>query len=267
MNKKNRKRKQIETTCEYCKINFHKDLSEYKRSENLGRKHFCSLECSQSFKKPKDKKCSLCGEVIPYDKRENRYCSKSCRSKVLIASNQKMRGKKKNFSDKGIANIIEASKKRYNTNEKRTEYLKNPNICKNCDNIIPYEKRRKIFCNNICRREYDRKNMDEYKKYKSDTRFKFNLSDYPNEFDFTLIEEYGWYRPSNRGNNLNGVSRDHMYSVREGFENNIDPEIISHPANCKLLVHTNNISKNKNSSINIDELLLRIELWNIKYNE
>ena len=76
-----------------------------------------------------------------------------------------------------------------------------------------------------------------------------------------LVEKYGWYSPSNKGNNLNGVSKDHMYSVREGFINNIDCEIIKHPANCKLMIHNENNLKNSTCSITLDELLNRIKNW------
>ena len=88
--------------------------------------------------------------------------------------------------------------------------------------------------------------MEEYQKYRLDCNFKFNLSDYKDEFDFSLVEKYGWYSPTNKNDNISGVSRDHMLSVREGFENGIDPNIISHPANCRLMIHSENISKNKN---------------------
>ena len=57
-----------------------------------------------------------------------------------------------------------------------------------------------------------------------------------------------------------------MFSVREGFELNIDPKIISHPANCQLLIHSQNISKHKKSSITLEELLKRIEDFNERYN-
>lgn len=100
-----------------------------------------------------------------------------------------------------------------------------------------------------------------------DCRFNFNLSDFKEEFDFSLIKKYGWYKPKNRGDNLGGVSRDHMISIVEGFEKKISPKIISHPANCKLMVHNDNIRKYKNSSITIDELLERIDKWNKKYGE
>ena len=64
---------------------------------------------------------------------------------------------------------------------------------------------------------------------------------------------------------MGGVSRDHIYSVNEGFKNKVDPKIISHPANCRLMVHSENISKNKKSDITIEELLIKIDNWNKKY--
>ena len=105
--------------------------------------------------------------------------------------------------------------------------------------------------------------MDEYQKYKQDCLFKFNLADYPEHFDFSLIEKYGWYSPTNKKNNLEGVSRDHMLSVREGFELGIDPKLISHPANCRLMKHTDNISKNKKSVITVEELLEKIKEFDV----
>lgn len=99
------------------------------------------------------------------------------------------------------------------------------------------------------------------KRYRQLCEFKFSLKDYPNRFNFSLIEKYGWYKAKNRGDNPNGVSRDHMYSVKEGFINKIDPKIISHPANCELLVHKDNNKKKTASSITIEELLKRIEKW------
>ena len=92
------------------------------------------------------------------------------------------------------------------------------------------------------------------------------MNDYPDEFDFELIEQYGWYKAKNRGNNLNGVSRDHMYSVKEGFLNKVDPKILAHPANCRLIRHNDNVSKGSKSTITLEQLLERIRIWNKKYN-
>lgn len=66
---------------------------------------------------------------------------------------------------------------------------------------------------------------------------------------------------------MNGVSRDHIYSRNKGFENLIDPYIISHPANCKLLRHNDNISKHDKCGISFEELVEKIKNWNNKYGE
>ena len=108
--------------------------------------------------------------------------------------------------------------------------------------------------------------MNSLVRYRMDCKFNFNLADYKEEFDFKLVKEYGWYSPSNKKNNLGGVSRDHMFSIREGFEMNIDPKILSHPANCQLLIHSKNISKHRKSSITLEELLTKIEEFDKKYN-
>lgn len=179
------------------------------------------------------------------------------------------------MSDKGKENLRKSAIKNlyYNkgyddieTFERlKGEYHKNPKLCRNCRVEISYEKRHKIYCNKKCRNEFDRKNLTEFEKYKLDSKFKFGLSNYPEEFDFDLVRKYGWYKPVNRGNNINGVSRDHMFSVKDGFINKIDPKIISHPANCRLILQRKNSSKWKRSCITIDELISRIEDWNKKY--
>ena len=56
-----------------------------------------------------------------------------------------------------------------------------------------------------------------------------------------------------------------MISVKYGYENNIDPKIISHPANCMLLRHNDNVSKHKKCSLALAQLLEKIQIWDIKY--
>ena len=91
--------------------------------------------------------------------------------------------------------------------------------------------------------------------------FKFNIYEYPERFDLDLIKKYGWYKVKNRGDNPNGVNRDHMYSKIEGFRNKIDPSLISHPANCVLILHKENLNKNRKCSITLEELKERIKKW------
>lgn len=106
---------------------------------------------------------------------------------------------------------------------------------------------------------YERKDLNEYHKYRLDARFKFNVFDFPKEFDLLLIEKYGIYRAKNRGDNMDGVSRDHMYSIRDGFDNKIDTNLISHPANCRLIFQKDNAIKHRKSIITVEELKERIQ--------
>jgi hypothetical protein len=121
------------------------------------------------------------------------------------------------------------------------------------------------YCSKECVREMKRAHLPAYEKYKRECQFDFGIRDYPSEFDFSLIEKYGWYKPKNHGDNLGGVSRDHIMSVKWGFENGIDPKYIRHPANCQLLRHNDNVSKGKKESITLDILLERVRVWDSKY--
>ena len=110
-----------------------------------------------------------------------------------------------------------------------------------------------------------RKKRSEFYNYRADCQFKFNVFDYPNEFDLSLIEQHGFYKAKNRGDNPLGVSKDHAISVRYGFDNNIPFEHIAHPANCVLMQQHHNASKGTKISMSYEELLKRIEAWDIKY--
>jgi hypothetical protein len=98
-------------------------------------------------------------------------------------------------------------------------------------------------------------------RYRQLCEFKFNVYHFPNKFDLTLIEKFGWYKAKNRGDNPNGISRDHMFSIKEGYLNNIDPFIISHPANCMLMKNDENNKKKTKCSITLEELKKRIDDW------
>ena len=95
--------------------------------------------------------------------------------------------------------------------------------------------------------------------------FNFNVYNYPEEFNLDLIKKFGWYSAKNRGDNFDGVCRDHIYSKNEGFKNKIDYKIISHPANCKIIQNLDNLRKGSKSSITIEQLILNIENFNKKY--
>ena len=257
-------RKLIDVICTNCQTQFKKTKSEFNRSKKNGRKHFCSIECNKIYRKKNStnfiRKCKFCGSEFIGDKKETAFCSHNCSASY---NNTIRKCKKRTYSEQGMKNILDANIKRYNSQE----YYINPNHCIECGGKLSYNYRNRKFCNINCKRKYERKNLNEYQKYYKECQFEFNLSDYPNEFNFKLIEEYGWYRAKNHGDNLNGISRDHMISVKFGYENNISSEIIKHPANCQLMLHSENDKKNTNCSITIKELLLKINNWNNKYKQ
>ncbi len=110
-------------------------------------------------------------------------------------------------------------------------------------------------------REYKSLKGKEGYEFRQKCKFKFNVYKFPEYFDLNLIEENGWYSAKNRGNNYNGIVRDHIYSVDEGRKNSVSPEILSHPANCRLIKHSDNIKKHKNSDLTLQELYDKIQAF------
>jgi len=155
----------------------------------------------------------------------------------------------------------------------KLKLLKEPysRLCKYCNSSFITKRKSKTACILSCYTNYKRKLNFSRKSikslYRQATIFRFSLNSYPTEFNFKLIEENGWYSAKNHGNNLNGISRDHLFSVAEGFNKMINPLILAHPANCDLKIHTQNILKNSKCSIELDQLINKINDWNIKYSE
>lgn len=234
---------------------------------------YCSLTCRNvyvnkhlrsydkfklTYKQRRDKKieeyllnpttCKVCDSIIEYDKRTAKYCSHQC---SMVETNP---------------TLLYTEQKRLQVNKAiQSGHRRRPNvgpykiICKGCQCEFVYHLRKKKYCSDKCRKNFSQKHLSEKQKYKSLAHFKFALNQYPNEFDFSLIEKYGWYKAKNRGDNLNGVSRDHKYSIDEGFRNNVDPLLLAHPANCRLIRHNDNVSKGGKSLITLEQLLIDIE--------
>lgn len=185
-----------------------------------------------------------------FPQKEKYFCSQIC-------------SKTRDFSEE-TRNKIRESTFRFNDSKGIERRLKKL-VCLQCNKEFETTKKEQTYCSIKCRSE-SCKTATEYLRYKADCKFKFNVWDYPDEFDLDLICKYGWYKAKNHGDNLNGVSRDHRVSVKFGWENGIDPEIISHPANCQLMRHNENISKHKKCSIILNKLQESINEWNNKYN-
>jgi len=191
--------------------------------------------------------CKNCGTSFEcYVKEHRLFCSKSC-SATFNNSNRKLTKTTKQKISEKLKNIPKKKILKQNRDKK----------CKICGELKVSTKYKRI-CEN-CK-------IDYYQFYRQDCNFKFNIFDYPTEFDLHLVETYGWYSPTNKRNNLNGISKDHMYSVMDGYKNKISSEVISHPANCKLMLYSDNSSKKDNSSISLQDLLNRISRWNEKYS-
>ena len=99
-------------------------------------------------------------------------------------------------------------------------------------------------------------------------RIYFNASSFKHGFKTNcehqskLLQEHGVY---NKISNKNGCVRDHLLSRRYGFDNNIATWIISHPANCEIVLHSENVRRawqTSDNQITLEELLERIENWN-----
>lgn len=253
-------------------------LRETKYSNGYNGKY------SQISKKAQDKKeqskknylnnpnkCDECNKALIFNKRSNKFCSRSCSA----MHNNRLRIKSGwQLSSNSRKQISEKLSKRSYTEPQDVE-----TNCLGCGTKFTYLKVRnkeRKYCSKSCSAKYSLTHVRKRKEarllrtplanYRSDCAFKFSLNDYPEEFNFSLIEKYGWYKPKNKGDNPNGISRDHIVSVKYGFNNGINPEIISHPANCQLLRHNDNVSKYTSCTISIEELLEKIKLWNKKYS-
>jgi len=196
---------------------------------------FCSRKCANSREWSEEHK-----------KRLSKTCSQSEKVKLANSNPEKKKIISEAVKKRGRLGLINYHNLHTEDARKKTK-------------LTIQEKRRKRLLSE------DYKDKVQYRK---NCQFCFCLNEYPDEFDFSLIEKYGWYSASNKGGNTNGVSRDHMYSISDGWKNKISPLIISHPANCKLLRHEENFfKKNKNSSISLEYLEKRILEWNEKYKE
>jgi hypothetical protein len=194
--------------------------------------------------------CKGCGEeFVDFISNKRKFCSKKC--SVIYNNSGRIHSEetKIKISERQKYNVIVKPKKPkervIKVKPKKDRYCR---MC--CNNRV---ENRKLVCDD-CKYNF-------YDKYKPDCVFDFDVKNYPDKFNIDLVKKYGWYSPSNKGNNLNGVSRDHMYSVKDGFINKINPDFIKHPANCQLLKHTDNSIKNSKSIITLDELMERIKNW------
>jgi hypothetical protein len=238
-------------TCYYCQR-----LFKPTRTNNKCPQKFCSRECSS---RAKDKKqinhCIVCNEETLNPK----FCSHSCSAAYNNLKRKPRTKKSKEVTSTSLLKLHNKPPKPIITGPYTKIYLC---TCK-YSGIKWYSPTCKQIHPDLARTK---------KEYTYSCQFHFGIKLYPNWFTNAseLIKQYGWYStPGSRNGvkNLNGISRDHLYSVTDGWINKIPAEIIRHPANCNLIPHTQNQSKYKKSTITLDELYKRIDNFNKIYGE
>lgn len=187
------------------------------------------------------KVCARCGGE--HEKR-GLFCSRSCANS---------RGPRSDEFKALVSSKLQGRRTRvYESKPRET------GTCMGCGGVVLVPRK---YCSVACWKTAVNSQKSAFESYRKACAFHFDVSDYPHSFDLGLVETFGWYRPSNRGNNLDGISRDHMLSVADGFRLGVAPTIVSHPANCELMNHTTNQRKRAGSSITLEELINRIECW------
>lgn len=215
------------------------------------------LKCNESF---------ICKEYENlFDKNNFRFCGVKCANSYSSSFKPCLKGKKKNINCTKCNKICEVSITSPINKFKCDDCKLIKSICKYCNSEIKHSYE-KVYCNIKCKRNFYRKDITIFSNYKRFCAFNFSLKNFPDEFDFSLIEKYGWYSAStSKKPNLSGVSRDHIFSVKQGYIDSIDPYYISHPANCQLLRQTDNSSKCMKCDITFEALKIKVENWNLKY--
>jgi len=101
----------------------------------------------------------------------------------------------------------------------------------------------------------DRLDLKEYRLYISQlTKYNFKKYNYlinPNKL---------------KNKNLDGYHIDHIYSVMDGFRNNVNAKIISSPINLRMLWWSDNISKYDKSEFTLNQLNNLYKQFNLEIN-
>lgn len=189
------------------------------------------------------KKCVSCNKPIPFSKRRNKFCDHSCSASYTNTGRIHTQDTKIKIKMSLSRPKIYQSSKVYFTH------------CLCCKKIHTTKTKRNIYC-------LDCKKIDKV-LYKKESSFKLNKKDHPELFNSSLIKKYGWFISSGPKKNRQGVSWDHLYPLHLGFENSVDPNIMSHPANAELVPHDENLRRyhEHKQMITYDELIIRINKW------
>ena len=95
-------------------------------------------------------------------------------------------------------------------------------------------------------------------RYREKCRFNISESDIARISGYDLFLLYGQYC---KYTNPTGVVKDHRLSVHDAYNLNLDPALVSHPANCEFMPHKQNAAKTLQSSITVEELIATVAKW------
>lgn len=109
-----------------------------------------------------------------------------------------------------------------------------------------------LFIRNSLYEQEKLSNPNFSQSYRYKARFKTRPCDLPYIKGYELLQELGYY---NKDTNPGGVVMDHRYSIKDGINNKIDPEILGRLYNCEFITHKDNLLKSSRSSITLQDLL------------
>jgi len=250
--------------CKYCDFTTkNKSSLGGHSSNNHSTIDYTVLSIANHSKKQKNilkynenpKLCLECKSIIPYDKRHDNkdFCSHSCsatyKNRAGCSNPEKSRvsalkAVNKDLNVVGDFCYIKDSPTNFKVTKEKTLCLIYFKQCVNCEK---YEARKTSISSKLCM-TCRNSIFFEYRKL---CNFSFNIGDFPKEFNIKLLSECKMFNPKN---NQNGLSRDHKFSIYDGFLLKISHNIMKHPANCALMTQRENMKKFSRSSITIEEL-------------
>jgi hypothetical protein len=107
-------------------------------------------------------------------------------------------------------------------------------------------------------------NRSDWEIYRMQSDWIERMVDYFSEIQIKQLNEVKFFNPKT---NTKGLVRDHALSRMEGFKLGIFPEIIRHPANCNLILHSENSSKRSECSITLEILFDKIQNFTQNWKE
>lgn len=218
--------------------------------------------------------CELCDGIHYGEYGSGRFCSSGCARSFSSKDKRAEINKRvsvtltgRNLTDEHRKNIWKnrprtAIQEKNNKNSRRGILTPINKVCLFCGGAFITKRECQQYCSYPHWVSHKKELSASFDLYRKQCNFTFNVYDYPELFDLSLLEEHGWYSASNRGGNTGGVSRDHRYSVKKGFDNGVDPMVLSHPLNCKLMIHLENNRKNTECSVRLEELTEQIKNFN-----